>query len=797
MSTIINGNENIFAHKKIGNYETLLEHSFKTLSIYKELRADTLSELINKLDLNNEFITYLCDLSVFMHDFGKATPYFQKLKMGIDIPDFVLDDGFSTKHSQLSGDLFFNQGFNFLTNHYTSIDINDVPKYLTILTILTMIVSKHHSKITDIDLFKEEYVNFLTTIKQKNESDYSTYTKYLNQDFLSVTIEEDIKNPRLVSFTNIYDENLDLNSIFDCDYLYLFTNTMFSLLTQADILATKYYFSNYNFELDSYKISDLRKLNSKYKSSNLAILADEYRTNYTTDVENIKNINDLRNNLVLDIDDNLSKLTGEESIYYLESGVGSGKTHLVNRIALYMLNNRMFEVDKVIYALPFNAISDQVYNYVSNIEEDSVKIDSSTKVKYVIENNQINYQKTVINRQMLNYKYSVISFVQLFNILFSNSKSDSLKRLQLRNSLIILDEIQTLDLRLIKTFMNILNKYTKIYKFKVVFMSATLPKISDLINLDGVELNSKYKNYSMNPNFKDRNVLNLTYYMDSSNQIDVLNNEYIPNTRFLVHCITLKQAELIYNSIKDKYENVRLYTSRIPKREREMIVNELKERDSSGYVCKDMILITTSSIEAGVDIDMNKCVTDISVLDSLEQISGRVNRNNLFNRDDSEIFVINHESAGFLDKIKVSTTNRINLNELVNIFSSKNYENYFYTTLLMSRNIDTYYEQLNAINNLQYKKISEYMKLITNTKFSYYLINSELSRTLMNKYKQLTMLMKTDNKNFDKYYLERKDVLINLSDFKKEITDKNEENLFIEYCSNNGIEPTSIVFWER
>jgi CRISPR-associated endonuclease/helicase Cas3 len=60
---------------------------------------------------------------------------------------------------------------------------------------------------------------------------------------------------------------------------------------------------------------------------------------------------------------------------------------------------------------------------------------------------------------------------------------------------------------------------------------------------------------------------------------------------------------------------------------RNKILDELNEKDENDhFVCTDIIVVATQVIEAGVDLDMDIGMKDISMLDNEEQFLGRINR---------------------------------------------------------------------------------------------------------------------------------------------------------------------------
>jgi CRISPR-associated endonuclease/helicase Cas3 len=206
-------------------------------------------------------------------------------------------------------------------------------------------------------------------------------------------------------------------------------------------------------------------------------------------------------------------------------------------------------------------------------------------------------------------------------------------------------------------------------------MSATLPKIDELISDEGkkqgfdkeefVYLNQNKKKYFQNPNFSERiefdfSMLNNAEF-NKEKKVEFLNNIW---TKLLLES----------QSFKKKSKNKRVHTiiEFIFKKTASEFIEIANERDSlfdeifilSGttleprrreiiaklrspkYNSKDILLITTQVVEAGVDIDMDLGFKDTSLLDSDEQLAGRINRN--VNKPQCKLFLFDFDDASVI-----------------------------------------------------------------------------------------------------------------------------------------------------
>lgn len=741
----------IFAHKKSQNYEKLQHHLNLTV---KESYRNGLNEvsyyLAEKLNINSKKVLELCEDMIFFHDIAKAQPYFQQHKMSNTISGVVENNTELSKHAQLSAHIYFSEHLNLIKN------LENKEKYYVLLLVLTEVIAKHHSNLTNLEDCMSQLQNFLKTVV-----DDKHIFSYFKNDY-----------SKIYNYNKLVDKYLSMITKDDAEIIFASGSILYAILSKSDIVATKMFMNNENYDEDVYDKRSKSDLLKSYQRSDLSNFLREY---YEKNSGEINSLNDARNEIALNATETMRDVDLGNRFFYLEAGVGSGKTHLSTR---FIINTLMSDnsIDKVIQALPLLALSEQTYKYIKDIENTATRVDSTTDIPYVYKDDfslVADYPKMVFNHQMHNYKSRVITFVQLFKIMFGRSKKDALKRLSLSNSVIVLDELQTIDVSLFKQFSSTIKIMAEILNFKVLFMSATLPK-SDINAVDLVDPD-KFRN---NPYLNRRNVLNFSYFK-GYNQIEVLENIDISGKRVLVHCITKKKAGEVYDKLKHKYKNVRLFTSDVDKSERFKIVEELQEQKGNQYACKEMILVATNAIEAGVDISMNIAIVDYTMIDSLEQLSGRVNRNNTFNSKDSKIYVINNENGGFLSKIKVGLSATFSDAKINYVFKSKNYTEYMTTTIELSEKTKEYKKQKLSIERMCFKDVSEQMELITDDSLEYYDIRDSVARELEAEYRYYSGLMRESYVDYDKNYIKRLEILKKLEKYKVVLTAREDKQALI------------------
>ncbi len=140
-----------------------------------------------------------------------------------------------------------------------------------------------------------------------------------------------------------------------------------------------------------------------------------------------------------------------------------------------------------------------------------------------------------------------------------------------------------------------------------------------------------------------------------------------------MYCEYEKKAQMIYQKLKG--EGIyHLSTTMYPKH-RHRILEEIKKRLQEGKKC---ILVSTSLVEAGVDLDFKSVYRQLAGADSVIQAAGRCNREGERSPEESIVLIFQFEEKenvpGQRQQIDVT---KMLLAENDNIFSVKGIEKYF------------------------------------------------------------------------------------------------------------------------
>lgn len=609
LDTILKNTDILYAHKRVVNgseiKETLRQHSGLVMKYFNKLNESKnisgvakriIDNIVTDYDRLNsdackDFIFDMFVNAVYMHDVGKSNPVFQYRAMGnaefAESEKWHLGKNHSLLSSLIYCDVFYKKAKALNLNRQINPLINS----------FAYIISRHHSDLENVSVR-----NFYALLSSTAETGSKMLSNYIDRVDVGA-LEKNTKN-----------------NAFKSEYLYILLKLLYSVLTTCDFVAT-YEFMN-GSEADICDSVDPDELAEKYNNRELTKII---RSN-----KNIEGINKLRTDIFLECERNL-KNNPDKNIYYLEAPTGSGKTNTSINIAVNLIKE--LGCNNIFYVFPFNTLAEQTAQVMDFWENnrDFVVINSTTPI---IQDDKCDedteYEKVYFNYQLANFPVVITSHVRLFNAVFGVTREDCIWLYKLCNSVIVLDEIQSYKNSLWSKFINILYKFAKMFNFKIVIMSATLPKLDYLLNNREDNLVCDLldsKKYFEDPLFKDRVKLNFDYLGTKMPLDDIAGvvADKFRETReknILVEFITKKSArqcfELLKESLGDEAVIAEL-TGDDNKAVRKSIISKIKNREVN-------IVVATQVIEAGVDIDMDIGFKDISTLDSEEQFVGRINR---------------------------------------------------------------------------------------------------------------------------------------------------------------------------
>ena len=315
-------------------------------------------------------------------------------------------------------------------------------------------------------------------------------------------------------------------------------------------------------------------------------------------------------------------------LFTLTAPTGYGKTLTALNFAL------KFNKPRIIYALPFTSIIDQTYDIVAKIYKNSDILVSKAHHKTTIGEENLTeedrYSKIKFLMESFSGEINVTTLYQLIFALFGNKNKDNVKFNQLKNSVVIIDEAQAIPYNFRKDFILLCEIISQRLGTIFIFMSATMPVIKsenfkEISNLDYFSKQDRY----------------VIKWLDIGGEDELLEKicEAASDKNTLVVVNTIKKAQELFTKLRDKFScfclNGYMYDDH--KRATIEAVRCAIDKSKVDPLASKILLISTQSIEAGVDLDFDIGFREVSPISSIIQTAGRVNRH--FGATRGELYV--------------------------------------------------------------------------------------------------------------------------------------------------------------
>lgn len=336
--------------------------------------------------------------------------------------------------------------------------------------------------------------------------------------------------------------------------------------------------------------------------------------------------------------------------------------------------------NKGFFILPLKTAINSIYKRVSQdlikseIEKRVVLLHSEA-VDYLFSNTNGSYEsiKNYIGEgKALSIPLTISTLDQIFNFVFLYPGHE-VKLATLSYSKVVLDEIQAYSPDLLAYIVIGLRKIKDVGG-KFAILTATLPPfIKDCIEKEIGPI--KYEKFIKG---EDRHNLKIE---NSEIDADFIYSHYAENGgKTLVVCNTVKKAQEIYKKLKEigiRNEEVELLHSKYLKKDRLEKEKKILEFGKT-EVIGNKIWISTSLVEASLDIDFDFLFTELNDLSGLFQRLGRVNRKGkksverinafVFTEINKNLFI--NGEKGFIDK-DIFTLSKVALSEVDGILSEE------------------------------------------------------------------------------------------------------------------------------
>lgn len=444
----------------------------------------------------------------------------------------------------------------------------------------------------------------------------------LNQDYLGELPEllEDWRHEVTLPESEALPQDFTPRDDRGAFQLALLTRMVFSCLVDADYVDTD------NF----YRHLERKRPRKENAGPSLKGLRD-HLDQYLSGLPATGGINPLRGAILTHVRAQASEPPG---LFSLTVPTGGGKT--LASLAFALDHAIKHGLRRIIYVIPFTSIIEQtagVFREAFGQLGEAAVLEHHSALYDDPETDRQSWEKR--HQAMENWDAPIVvtTAVQFFESLFADRPSRCRKLHNIAGSVVVLDEAQTLPLHLLRPCITLLDELALNYRTSIMLCTATQPALTKASGFkDGLENVRELAPEPVKLYDKLRRV--------SVRHIGPLDDDQLAD-RLRQHdqvlCIVnnKRHAHHLFQAISDQPGAVHLSTL-MHARHRSHVLAQVRAMLQAGKPCR---LVSTSLVEAGVDVDFPTVLRAEAGLDSIAQAAGRCNREGRHNRDSSEVLI--------------------------------------------------------------------------------------------------------------------------------------------------------------
>ena len=307
-----------------------------------------------------------------------------------------------------------------------------------------------------------------------------------------------------------------------------------------------------------------------------------------------------------------------KGIYTLTVPTGGGKT--VASLAFALRHAVEHGMQRVIYVIPYTSIIDQNAQVFRDILGSGNVLEHHSGVQFDLSDGApVEGVRKALATENWDMPVVVTTAVQLFESVYAARSSQCRKLHNLANSVIIFDEAQMLPLPHLRPCVAAMASLAEQFHSTVVLCTATQPSLDDLLRTYApscpvTELCPQTA--ALYDRFR-----RVTFRQAGTLTDEALAEQLSEQRQVLCIVNSRKAAQSLY-ALLPQEGSYHLSTLMVPA-QRQALLGEIRERLRRDEPCR---VVSTSLIEAGVDVDFPAVCRELAGLDSVMQAAGRCNR---------------------------------------------------------------------------------------------------------------------------------------------------------------------------
>ena len=308
----------------------------------------------------------------------------------------------------------------------------------------------------------------------------------------------------------------------------------------------------------------------------------------------------------------------EKGLYTLTVPTGGGKT--IASMAFALNHAVKHGMDRVIYVIPYTSIIEQTAAVFRGVFGDENVVEHhSNALLEVPEHGDARQYLQIKATENWDAPIIVTTAVQFFESLYANRPSKCRKLHSVANSVIIFDEAQMLPTEHLRPCVAAIAALVEHFSATAVLCTATQPSLNDLF----LQYAPAHQATELCPDIAATfsAFRRVAFEKIGSVDADALTRRLAGLPQVLCIVNSRKSAQTIFQKLPAE-GSYHLSTLMYPAHRR-LALAEIRTRLKNGLPCR---VVSTSLIEAGVDVDFPAVYREMAGLDSILQAAGRCNR---------------------------------------------------------------------------------------------------------------------------------------------------------------------------
>ena len=320
-------------------------------------------------------------------------------------------------------------------------------------------------------------------------------------------------------------------------------------------------------------------------------------------------------------------------IYLMHMPTGSGKTLCSMKVALQRVLRENSGKKRIIYIIPYNSIIEQTAEVFEGLFGTDMEILRHQSTFSYDDADMDEDERKTAKLACENWDAQVIitTAVQFFESIYSNRRSRLRKLHNMADSILIFDEAHLMPEGFLQPCLEAIVYLTRYLNSEAVFLTATMPDFRELL-----------ERYTL-PNSRIVDLITDTSDFGKFAKCSFGDLGFLSQEALLQRAMEAPSALIVVNdrkTVRELYEKCggKKYqlTTYIASCDRKEMIDEIRAQLAALEEAypdlqevpeeKRIIVISTSLIEAGVDLDFSAVYRELAGLDSILQAGGRCNR---------------------------------------------------------------------------------------------------------------------------------------------------------------------------